>query len=181
MKLVLNKTVEQVISPSILSCPPTTTLSEAGKMMRDAMCGSIIVMDEGRAIGIWTEADALDLDFADPHTFERPISEVMSSPVKTLAVGTPFSEAVIRFKQERIRHYLVVNAEGSYCGILSQTDVVLNQGAEFFLKLKSLDSIPFASPEPISQRCSLPMRLPKCEPPILKPLWCFSMMALMAF
>ena len=33
---------------------------------------SIIVMDEGRAIGIWTEADALDLDFADPHTFERP-------------------------------------------------------------------------------------------------------------
>ncbi|WP_027405112.1 EAL domain-containing protein [Aquaspirillum serpens] len=154
MKLVLNKTVEQVISPSILSCPPTTTLSEAGKMMRDAMCGSIIVMDEGRAIGIWTEADALDLDFADPHTFERPISEVMSSPVKTLAVGTPFSEAVIRFKQERIRHYLVVNAEGSYCGILSQTDVVLNQGAEFFLKLKSLDSIPFVSPEPISERCS---------------------------
>ena len=36
---------------------------------------------------------------------------------------------------------LVVDDQGGYRGILSQSDIVLNQGAEFFLKLKHLDTI----------------------------------------
>ena len=149
MKIAFQKTIEQIVSPGILSCSPDTELIAAGKMMQAASCGSIVIIENDVAIGIWTEADAITIDFSDPASFARPIRDVMSAPIKTLPLKISFAEAAIRFKQEKVRHYLVVDDKGQYHGILSQTDIVLNQGAEFFLRLKNIDCIPYSPPDAI--------------------------------
>ena len=137
----VRRTIEQIISPRIFSCQPETSVVEAARLMREAACGSLLVIEDTRAVGIWTETDALRLNFADPATFELSVRDVMSWPVKTIPVDTTFNDAAVLFKRHGVRHYLVVDDQGGYRGILSQSDIVLNQGAEFFLKLKHLDTL----------------------------------------
>ena len=76
----VRRTIEQIISPRIFSCQPETSVVEATRLMREAACGSLLVIEDTRAVGIWTETDALRLNFADPATFELSVRDVMSWP-----------------------------------------------------------------------------------------------------
>ncbi|RTR04518.1 EAL domain-containing protein [Halomonas nitroreducens] len=124
----------------LLSCAPETPLREAAECMAQRCCSSILVMEAGHALGIWTEQDSLAVDFADPLSVCRPISAVMSHPVASLHRTTPVSEAAMRFTVERYRHFLVVDDHARPLGIVSQSDVALNQGLEPYLRLREVSS-----------------------------------------
>jgi len=51
-----------------------------------------------------------------------------------------------RFREEHLRHYLVVDAGGRRYGVISQTDVVVNQGIEHYLRLRKVRSIIATAP-----------------------------------
>jgi diguanylate cyclase (GGDEF)-like protein/PAS domain S-box-containing protein len=133
--------IERLITRTLLTCTPDTPLRHAAHQMALHRCSAIVVIDDGRPVGIWTEHDALDPDAVDPLALSRPIGERMSHPVQTLRGDMPVGEAAIHFKRHGIRHALVVDAADTAIGMLSQSDIVLNQGAEFFLRLKSVDSV----------------------------------------
>ncbi|HYG87115.1 MAG TPA: EAL domain-containing protein [Azospirillum sp.] len=140
------RTVGDIASRHMLSCPPSTAVSDAARRMADAHLSSIIVVDEGRPVGIWTERDALFIDFADPADFERPIAAAMVSPVRTITSSTSIGEAGLAFKNEQVRHLLVIDAAGLPVGMLSQTDVVLNHGVEQYLTLRDVRSVMSRTP-----------------------------------
>lgn len=134
-------TVDQIMRPGVpLHCQPDTPLRVAAALMAEQSCSSIVVMAADEPVGIWTEHDALRVDFSHPAATRRPISEVMSAPVITLSASCSLAEAALRFRQEQRRHFLVTNDDGSLAGILSQTDVALNQGLEPYLSLRSVDA-----------------------------------------
>ncbi len=134
-------TIREIFHANILTCPPDTPLSDAAARMVEARCSSILVEDGGRILGIWTEQDALALDMGDAARFRRPISEAMSAPVKSICIDTSIGEATVRFREEGLRHFLVVDGHDEPCGIVSQTDVVINQGVEYFLSLREIESV----------------------------------------
>jgi len=126
----------------ILECSPDTPLFEAAARMRAAKCSSIIVMDaDHKAVGIWTEHDALRLDFGHPETFSMAIRDVMSTPVRTVEPDAHLTDVAHRFRDEHIRHLLVVDDNGESLGIVTQTDVVLNQGIEHYLHFRKVENI----------------------------------------
>ena len=134
--------IECILQPDILTCSADTPLATAARRMVEARCSSILVLDgNGNVLGIWTEHDALTLDMADPRTFQAPIAHYMSAPVKTLLASTSLGEAAQRFREERVRHFLVVDEAGARKGIVTQTDIVLNQGIEYYLSLRELSSV----------------------------------------
>lgn len=134
-------TVERIAQPDILACSPDVPVREAARLMHEARCSSILVLDGPRVAGIWTERDALAIDFSDPRSFETPICSVMSSPVRTIHCKTSVGEASLRFRQEKVRHFLVVDDEGSHCGVVTQTDVVHSQGIEYYVLLREVQSV----------------------------------------
>jgi diguanylate cyclase (GGDEF)-like protein/PAS domain S-box-containing protein len=134
-------TIEQIIQPQILTCAPDTPLSTAARHMAAAHCSSILVADGGEIIGIWTEQDAVALDAFDAATLRAPISQYMTSPVKSLHYKTLVGEAAIRFREERLRHFLVVDDEGKHLGIVTQSDIVINQGIEYYIALREVKSV----------------------------------------
>ena len=134
-------TVGEILKPDLLYCSPDTPIAEAAARMVEAQCGSILVAVEGRMIGIWTEQDALALEIADSGDYRMPISRLMSSPLKTIAVDATIGEAASRFREDGVRHLLVVAPSGEHRGIVSQSDVVINQGIEYFVSLRELDSV----------------------------------------
>ncbi|KVW31831.1 EAL domain-containing protein [Burkholderia ubonensis] len=145
--------VARLVARSILSCTRATPVREVARRIFAERCSSIVVMEEGEAVGIWTEQDALAAGDS-PQALDRPVGEVMSSPVLTLEADTPLGEAAVRFKRSGVRHFVVVR-DGVAIGVLTQTDVVVNQGAEFFLRLKPIDSIRVHSPVTVPAHVAL--------------------------
>ncbi|KFG94356.1 diguanylate cyclase [Burkholderia paludis] len=145
--------IARLVARPILSCAPATPVREVARRMSAERCSSIVVMEGEQVVGIWTEHDALAAG-DNPRGIDRPISEVMSHPVLTLDASTPLGEAAMRFKQSGVRHFVVVR-EGAAIGVLTQTDVVVNQGAEFFLHLKAIESIRVHPPIVVPEQATL--------------------------
>ena len=134
-------TLERIVHPDLLTCTADTLLSEAARRMTAARCSSILVTDNGAIVGIWTERDALALDMSAPQAFQAPIGNHMASPVKTIHIGADLGEAAVRFREEKVRHLLAVDDAGTVRGIVTQTDIVLNQGLEYYLSLRQVKSV----------------------------------------
>ena len=133
--------VGNVICRDLLECSPDVPLHEAARRMSERRVGSILVVEGDAVLGIWTERDALAVDFDDPETFELAVGAVMNAPVRTVSEAVPLHDLAVRFREEHLRHLLVVDEDGRRIGIVSQSDVVLNQGIEHYLKLRRIDSL----------------------------------------
>ena len=154
-------TVADVMSADMLVCTPDTPVAEAARRMSAARCSSIIVRDGDAIHGIWTERDALSEDCTTADGTARPIRDVMKAPVLTLGGGTSIGDAASRFKQHGIRHFLVVDARERPIGVISQSDVVLNHGVEWFMRMQRVSSVlcdppPMVAPDaPLSSATAL--------------------------
>lgn len=132
--------VGEVIHHSLLSCSPDSRLVDAAKQMEKHHVSSILIMNEGVPIGIWTEADARKLDFSDKTIGLRPISDFMSTPVDTVLESVSLSEVALKFKQQRRRHFLVIDENAEPVGVVSQSDVIHYQGLEHYLCMRNVRS-----------------------------------------
>lgn len=116
--------VRQIIDrDSLLSCPPTETVRRAASRMADQRCGSILVMDGGRAVGIFTERDLLIRVVAaglDPD--KTAIREVMTPNPATIGADQPVREA-IRAMDEGSMRYLPVLDGNEVIGMISAKDL----------------------------------------------------------
>jgi diguanylate cyclase (GGDEF)-like protein/PAS domain S-box-containing protein len=134
-------TVDQVIRHSILHCSANEPLFTVAARMSEARCSSMVVMEAGAPVGIWTEHDALHIDFSDPQFYTRPVGELMSSPVKSVPAGSSLQEVAGRFLADGVRHYLVLDSSEQPLGVVSQTDIILNQGVEHYLRLRQVSAV----------------------------------------
>ncbi|MBZ9558415.1 MULTISPECIES: EAL domain-containing protein [unclassified Modicisalibacter] len=139
--------IERIMQTGLLCCSPRTPLCEAAARMAERCCSSVLVMEGDAVVGIWTEHDSLQVDFDEPGAVRVPIAQVMSYPVVSLPPSTPIGEAAMRFAAENRRHFLVADADGRPLGIVSQSDVVLNQGLEPYLRLREVRAA--MRPEPV--------------------------------
>ncbi|WDE04466.1 EAL domain-containing protein [Thalassomonas viridans] len=141
MTLVSNKstlTASHLAQRNLLSCAPDTPLCTAAQLIRNNKTSSILIEEDGRTVGIWTEADCAKLSFEQQDYFDCPIREFMSSPVLTIKADTPLQKIVMTFYRHRVRHLLVVDEEEQAIGIVNQTDVIKKQGIEHYLQLRKI-------------------------------------------
>lgn len=108
--------------------------------MADRRCSSIVIIENQQAVGLWTEHDALTINFSALTALTRPITEFMSSPVHTAPQQMLLSEAALFLNTHKLRHLVVVNEAQYPVGILSQTDIIMNQGLEPYLRLREVKS-----------------------------------------
>lgn len=124
-----------------LTCPPNTAIADAARMMAERRVSSILVSEAGKVIGIWTEHDALGHDLEQRNALDIPISRVMSAPVATISREASINDAALRFKQQGLRHFVVVGRDGTPAGLITQSDVVFSHGVEWFMRLQPVESV----------------------------------------
>jgi diguanylate cyclase (GGDEF)-like protein/PAS domain S-box-containing protein len=127
--------VGNVAKRSLLFCTPSTTLIEAAKSMREHKYSSILIKNDEGILGIWTEADAIKLDFSRTDIGHAPVSQFMSSPVEFVDAETKIGKVVELFRQRGFRHCLVNYGDDEAPGMISQTDITLNINIDHFLTL----------------------------------------------
>jgi len=99
-------------------------IRDAVKVMQRRRVGSIVVIDdEGRCIGIFTERDVIR-SIADGFPLDTPIGEVMTKRPITIRADTSISEAKAIMVTHGIRHLPVVDDEGRVLGMVSVRDLL---------------------------------------------------------
>ncbi len=110
---------------SIASLGPAATVLDAAQVMNDRHIGSVLVIDDDRLVGIFTERDVLRRIVAeqrDPAL--TPLAEVMTSPVACGAPHTTLNELRTVMRRRKIRHIPIVKGRRAL-GMISIGD--LNQ------------------------------------------------------
>ncbi|GAA3925243.1 EAL domain-containing protein [Litoribacillus peritrichatus] len=132
--------VGNVASRNLVYCSPDDTLAHAAHAMRTHQCSSILVKDNHKIIGIWTEADTIKLNFNRADIIYQSVGSHMTSPVESVPSQTRIGEVVALFRRKGFRHCLVDYPDGSQ-GIMSQTDITLNINVDHFLTLYKVKTV----------------------------------------
>jgi CBS domain-containing protein len=108
-----------------ISVPHDLTVMAAVHMMVDRHVGALLVLEDGRPAGIFTERDLMIKVTLAGRAPERVlVRDVMTSPVLHIHEDASLEEAVELTLERRIDHLPVVDRHGRVQGMLSMRHVV---------------------------------------------------------
>jgi len=116
--------LEDVMVHNVVSVKKTVTIDKAVKLMNDHGIGSLVVVDQGKPVGIVTERDMLTrVLLASKNPKKTKVSEVMSQP---LIIGTTKMklEEVVKLMIEHKIKKLPVTKDGNLVGLITLTDIL---------------------------------------------------------
>ena len=108
----------------VLTSPPTNTVLDATRLMNRHRVGALLVEENGRVVGVFTERDVLTRVVG----MERPpdktrVADVMTTPVAYCTPETPLDECRAIFTGKRIRHLPVLDGP-KLVGIITSGDLL---------------------------------------------------------
>jgi CBS domain-containing protein len=121
------KTVGDIIKKKgnhVWSVTPGTTVYDTLQLMAEHGIGAVVVLEEGRPVGIFSERDyARQVILKGRTSKDTPVREVMVSRVVFVRPEQSIEECMALMTDKRVRH-LPVLERGALSGMLSIGDVV---------------------------------------------------------
>lgn len=115
----------------ILTAPPETSVSNAARMMEDKNVGAVMVVENERLVGIFTERDAVFRVIArgrDARTTR--LADVMTTAPHTVDPGKSYGYALLLMQENGFRHVPVIQ-NGKPIGIVSSRNALDPDMEEF--------------------------------------------------
>jgi CBS domain-containing protein len=104
---------------------PAATVYEALQVMADKGIGALLVMQNNRLLGVISERDyARKIILTGRSSKTTPVSDIMSSPARTVSLDTTVDDAMRIMTEHRIRHLPVLDGAAKVAGIISVGDLV---------------------------------------------------------
>jgi CBS domain-containing protein len=109
---------------NLITISPEATVFEAAVLMTERRIGSLLVVDEGRLVGMLTERDFLNRVVAEQRDAQTTrVGELMECDVVCCRPYTDIEEAKSVMKNRRIRRLPVMNDEDELVGLISIGDL----------------------------------------------------------
>jgi CBS domain-containing protein len=113
-------------SKDVWSIGPKATVYEALRLMGEKEIGALVVMDEGRVVGIISERDyARKVALKGKTARETGVEEIMSpvAEMYTVRPETSIEECMVLITGKKVRHLPVLDG-GAFVGLISIGDVL---------------------------------------------------------
>jgi len=111
------------------------TVASAARLMKEHGIGAILVIQDGRLAGIFTERDALFRVIAEGRNPAKTrVGEVMTANPRTIAPDRPFGHALHMMHEGGFRHVPVVD-DGRPLGVVSSRDALGPDLQQFIAEL----------------------------------------------
>lgn len=123
-----NKTARDVMTRDVMSVTTTSPMSQAAKLMREHHIHRVFVLDgTGQLVGVLSTYDLVRA-IGDKRV-NKPVAEIMSTPVFTVRAEEPVHLATERLEKARVSGLVVVEDDWPV-GVFTQEEALLAQGLE---------------------------------------------------
>jgi CBS domain-containing protein len=115
--------IRDLMTSNPTTCPPSATVVEAARVMKQEDVGPVPVVEGDRIVGIVTDRDIVTRVVAegrDPSS--TTVADIVSSDLVTVEPDTAIDEALGLMSDNQVRRLPVVE-DGRLVGILAQADV----------------------------------------------------------
>ncbi len=117
------ETVDHALAADPLCVEPNRSLRDVMRDMQQQKRGAVLICEQGRVVGIFTERDALKA-MATAKSFDVPIDSVMIKKPVTLLPTDTVGKAISKMSFGGYRHLPVVNGEGRAVGMLKVSGIL---------------------------------------------------------
>jgi CBS domain-containing protein len=116
--------VEDIMAKKVVTIDHEATVKDAASLMARRKCSCLVVLQGGAAVGIVTERDLVRKILAEGVDPSKVlISDVMTTPLVTIEVGSTITEAADRMSEYLIRRLVVVDSRGALVGLITAGDI----------------------------------------------------------
>lgn len=115
--------VKDIMSKSLISADPMTTVYQIAKLMEKGEIGAILVKKNGSPAGIITDRDFATKIATQKHPLDTPVDKVASYPLQTINSNDSILIAADKMCTKKIRKLAVVD-DKKVIGIITSTDIV---------------------------------------------------------
>jgi len=117
----VNLPAKELMTPTVVSVGPDATLKEVSELMDKQKIGSVVVIDNDKAVGIVTERDFATKIMIKSYLPDTKVSAVMSSPVIYVVPNQSVADIIDIMANKEIRKIPVID-NGKVVGIVSGTE-----------------------------------------------------------
>ncbi|TGD79477.1 DUF294 nucleotidyltransferase-like domain-containing protein [Hymenobacter wooponensis] len=133
-----SRRLETLEARDIVSCPGTTPIYVAAKLMAAGKVSCLFVTDEtGKIVGYVTDITLRDNVVARQLDAARPVSEVTDTPIVSIRRDAYVYEAILLMFQTKTR-YLLVEQRGEYVGFLSRNKLLSDLAQSPFMFIQAV-------------------------------------------
>jgi len=116
--------VRDIMNKDVVTTKPDITVKEAAAIMSRYHIGSIVMISDGKIVGIITERNIL-VSIADGRDPElTTIEEIMAKKVITIEPGKTIDDAVGLMAEKKIKKLPVVDGD-KLVGIITASDIIV--------------------------------------------------------
>ncbi|MHA1219063.1 MAG: CBS domain-containing protein [Candidatus Heimdallarchaeaceae archaeon] len=101
--------VSSVMTKGVLFVKSSKNLSETASIMADFDVGSLLVGDNGDAIGIVTSKDIIKVISEGKELKKIKVRDIMQTPLIEISAHETISSALLKMKEQKINHLIVVD------------------------------------------------------------------------
>jgi len=133
-------TVSDIMTSKVITVSKEENVAETAKLMVRHGIGSVIIVEDGKPVGIVTEKDILDKVVSqDKRGSEVKVSEIMSTPLITVEPESTLEEAIDTMARYDIRRLPVVRGD-TLLGIVTSSDVIRGTSEYSLMKEENIPS-----------------------------------------
>jgi len=109
---------------NVISVSPEAKIISALQIMQEKNIGSVVVIQEGKYMGILTERDyARKVILLDKNSSDTSVAEIKTTDLPLIDRATSLESCMVIMSEKNIR-YLPVVEEGELMGIISINDLI---------------------------------------------------------
>jgi CBS domain-containing protein len=120
-----SQSLQSVMTTDVTSLPPSATVLEAAKVMKELNIGAIPICDGRRLMGMLTDRDIVVRLVAEQRDLSEQVRTIMTGQVDYCYEDQDADEAVHIMQDRQIRRLPIVNRERELIGIVSLGDLAV--------------------------------------------------------
>ena len=142
--LLFSRRLSQYPHRRVVTCGTDVTAADAARLMREEHVDSIVVQDNGRLVGILTDADLRNRLVAEGRSPTESVRSIMSTPVVTASAESSLFEAMMIMLDHHVDRLVVTEngLESRVVAVVTDRDVAHYRGQDPVATVQRIDRAP---------------------------------------